>query len=104
LQSYLRIAQVGDKSPDLPDATILAGVAIFADLSSRNPHCRAQLFQVLAHFVHSDAAFFGGMVTQLKSRIDFFPENSLESFGQRFAQFQFEGHGGYYSSASRTLL
>ena len=48
---------------------------------------------MLAHFVHSDATLFGGVLAHVKSRVDFFAKNALESFRQGFAQLQTEGHG-----------
>src|SRR5262249_14130187 len=104
LQSHLRITQIRNQSSDLAHRTILASVAILADRTGRKPHCRPQLFKMLAHFVHRDTAFFGGILTQLNGGIGLFAKNSLQSFRQRFAQFQTEGHGVFYVIASRTLL
>ena len=61
--------------------------------ADRESHRRAQFFQVLAHFVHSDATLFGRVLAQVKSRVDLFGKNALESFRQGFAQFQTEAHG-----------
>jgi hypothetical protein len=40
----------------------------------------------------------------VKTRVDLFAKNSLESFRKGFAQFQTESHGVFYVRASRTLL
>jgi hypothetical protein len=85
LQSHLRIAQVGHQSSDLADATIFARPAIFSDLADRQPHGGAQFLEMLAHFVHGDAALFGWVLAQVKSRLDLFPENPFQSIRQRFA-------------------
>jgi hypothetical protein len=87
LQSHLRIAQVGHQSSDLPHGTILACVAILADLANGQSHRRAQFFQVLSYFMHGDTTLFGRVLAQVKSRVDLFGKNALKTFRQRFAQF-----------------
>jgi hypothetical protein len=79
-------------------------VTIFADLADREPHCRTQLFEILANLVDSNATLFGGVLAQVQSRVDLFAKNSLESFRQGFAQFQTESHCVFYVRARRTLL
>jgi hypothetical protein len=50
---------------------------------------------MLANFVDSNATLFGGVLATVQSRIDLFAKDALESFRQRFAQFQTESHGVY---------
>jgi len=75
-----------------------------ADLADCDPHCGAQLFEMLANLVHGDATLLCRVLAQMQSRVDLLAKDSLESFREGFAQFQTESHCVFYVRARRTLL
>ena len=71
-------------------------MAIFADLPIASRIAARSFFEMLAYFVHSDAPLFGGVLAQVKGRVDLFVKNALKASRQGFAQFQTEAHSVSY--------